>query len=275
MGPLVEPHASNTSDGFVCCGGFRHFRLRGVPAPFAPSVRVELLHGTLRAVYLQRDSCAARATGQSTGGLAESDGCGSGVDESCIVSWLTTYNQYSTERIYLGEAELLAAAPPRPQKYEAAVAFEAVTYDWWLSVEANLDDVASFALSVQLLAAPPAGPKACVDRFCVHPIEPHNRWESVPASPPSPPSYLDMSRGAIQDAPLWGIVAAAAVLVVLLVVLFLLWLARRARVFEQEELDAMSRKKPSVGNDRERMGWAPYAPPYAKKRATTDDDLTA
>lgn len=275
VGPLVEPHASNTSDGFVCCGGFRHFRLRGVPAPFAPSVRVELLHGTLRAVYLQRDSCAARATGQSTGGLAESDGCGSGVDESCIVSWLTTYNQYSTERIYLGEAELLAAAPPRPQKYEAAVAFEAVTYDWWLSVEANLDDVASFALSVQLLAAPPAGPKACVDRFCVHPIEPHNRWESVPASPPSPPSYLDMSRGAIQDAPLWGIVAAAAVLVVLLVVLFLLWLARRARVFEQEELDAMSRKKPSVGNDWERMGWAPYAPPYAKKRATTDDDLTA
>ena len=48
--------------------------------------------------------------------------------------------------------------------------------DWWITLEANEDDVAGYVLGVQLLAAPPEVKEPCSDRFCVDPANPRTRW---------------------------------------------------------------------------------------------------
>ena len=50
--------------------------------------------------------------------------------------------------------------------------------DWWLSLEANVEDVATFELAVELLPAPPAASPPCSDRFCIDPADPTRRWRT-------------------------------------------------------------------------------------------------
>ena len=47
---------------YLCFGAFRHYLLDSVPAALAPSASLTVEHGSLRAIYLQRDACASSAT---------------------------------------------------------------------------------------------------------------------------------------------------------------------------------------------------------------------
>ena len=55
-------------------------------------------------------------------------------------------------------------------------ALRAEPKDWWITLEANEDDVAGYELSVQLFAAPPEGEPPCSDRFCLNTQNPAARY---------------------------------------------------------------------------------------------------
>ena len=73
-------------DGFVCCGALRHYVLVGVEATLAPSITLELTHGTMRAVYLQPARCAASSSGVVEAGGADSADCGAANTPDCQAS---------------------------------------------------------------------------------------------------------------------------------------------------------------------------------------------
>ena len=72
--------------GFLCCGALRHYVLAGVEATLAPSVTLELMHGTLRAAYLQPARCAAASSGVVEAGGADSADCGVANTADCQAS---------------------------------------------------------------------------------------------------------------------------------------------------------------------------------------------
>ena len=72
--------------GFLCCGALRHYVLVGVEATLAPSITLELTHGTMRAAYLQPARCAAASSGVVEAGGADSADCGAANAPDCQAS---------------------------------------------------------------------------------------------------------------------------------------------------------------------------------------------
>ena len=72
--------------------------------------------------------------------------------------------------------------------------------DWWITLEANEDDVAGYVLGVQLLAAPPELKLPCTDRFCVDPANPLTRWGDGRRDPDDPHTSAGASSRAARAA---------------------------------------------------------------------------
>ena len=166
----TDAAAPPPSPTFLCCGAMRHYRLHNIDATLAPTMALATEHGTLRAVYLQQAQCVARATGLADGVDADSAGCGASNGDDCQMAWMTTFNPFADWKFYQ-PAAALAATP-----MSGLPALNAAPKDWWLTVEANDDDIASYVLDVQLLAAPPEEDPPCTDRFCVNEVDPSRRW---------------------------------------------------------------------------------------------------
>ena len=107
-----------------------------------------MTHGTLRAVYLQQARCATSSTGLTDAGDADSAACGAANPDDCQIEWLTVFNPFADEKFYSGSCAMAA------EPLSGLTALAAAPKDWWIAVEAT-KDIASYALSVQLLAAPP------------------------------------------------------------------------------------------------------------------------
>jgi hypothetical protein len=78
-------------------------------------------------------------------------------------------NAHTCARLPLSQASGALEATPMSGK----PALSAAARDWWITLEANEDDVAGYVLGVQLLAAPPevrrrAEPATLCDRGCNH-----------------------------------------------------------------------------------------------------------
>ena len=82
---------------------------------------------------------------------------------------MARFNPYDLQKLYRASGEVrvpypgASAPPPR---------------DWWVSLEANVEEVATFELSLELLATPPSLSPPCSSRFCVDPSDPTNRWRT-------------------------------------------------------------------------------------------------
>jgi hypothetical protein len=185
--PLLDLPKPATRHSYLCCSAFRHVRLLAVPSLFAPAVQIEMGHGTLRAIYLQPDVCATSATGLSPEGTSESSACAHGSD-GCIAEWMTTYNPYTQRRVYRSTGAL--TMPPLSAKDAAG----APPRDWWLSLEANEDDLAEVEISMQLLEAVPISPPPCQGMYCVDPDDPATRHRSTPPSPPGVPDLVSEAK---------------------------------------------------------------------------------
>ena len=161
LGPM------RTGVGYLGGGTMLHFRLREVPPHLAPHVEVQLTQGTARAVYVQRDRCAASASGlaAANGGGSAADGesasCGPENDASCVVKWLSRFSAFRDAKLHQMGGTL--RAPSR-----SALAAESMPPgDWWLAIEANPEDIADASLTVTLLGQPARTKRLCLlGRFC-------------------------------------------------------------------------------------------------------------
>ena len=75
----------------------------------ACATQVNMSHGTLRAVYVQRGRCAVSAGGLDSGGGSESASCGGANAPSCLVAWLSRFNPFQ-----VATAARAPTLPPLP-----------------------------------------------------------------------------------------------------------------------------------------------------------------
>ena len=110
--PLGSEQAQLARAGrqFVGGGVMRHVRLSGVRRDLSPMVEVALVHGTLRAAYLQRGRCAISASGISPDGAGESSSCGESNEPGCLIGWMAKFNAYQPAKLYQPDAALRAPA---------------------------------------------------------------------------------------------------------------------------------------------------------------------
>lgn len=157
--------------GFIGGASMIHLRLQGIERTAAPEVDVAMAHGTVRALYLQRDRCAAKASGLAADGLGESDGCGLTNLADCKVAWLSRFSAYAQTKIYKSSAVVTGTA---------LNIFEAEGLpptDWWIGVEANDDDASDITLRVGLVGAVTRVAKRCYfSRFCPNYDDPTSRF---------------------------------------------------------------------------------------------------
>ena len=94
---------------YPCCGAFRHYRLASVPAALAPSAALTVEHGSLRAIYLQRDACASSASGLAAAAATRRRGV-----DGCLVDWMAAQPVQRREALPAGGRRRRDAAGRRP-----------------------------------------------------------------------------------------------------------------------------------------------------------------
>ena len=136
-----------TGARFVGTSSMRHFRVRDVSPTLGAFASVSVEQGSLRALYLQPDTCAVSSSGRSaTGG--ESSACGPENHADCHIDWMTSFNQFDLAKLYRASGSVQEV----PLTALTASIRGSQPRDWWISLEANVEDVATFGVRALPLA---------------------------------------------------------------------------------------------------------------------------